>query len=302
MMTRAAKVLRDPLLHFLGAGLALFLGLTVIAPEETEDRIVVDREALVGFVQYRSKAFEPDVAASMLDQMNVEDLRRLTDDYIREEALYREAVKLGFQESDYVIRQRMVQKLEFMAETAASPATPDDAEVAAYFDAHKSDYAIPSGATFTHVFISPDGKDKTALAHAAREMLTQLRAEQASFEDATRYGDRFLFHTNYVERTRAYIHSQLGDKATDTIFAVETPLNEWVGPVYSTHGAHLLYITARTPLRLPSLSEIETTIKEDMMRAKKRAQTDEFINDIVNNYSVSNKLAQPTTRTKQNKP
>ena len=277
------KLLKEPLLHFFAAGAVLFWLLSVASPPESPDRIVVDRTALLSFIQYRSKAFQPEVAAAILDDMDSPQRQRLIDDYIKEEALYREARSLELDQGDYVIRQRMVQKLEFMSQSASPLSEPDDAALAAFYDANKQDYLIQPGATFTHVFISRARNPET-LSSNAETMLEELRNAGAAFEDATAYGDRFLFHTNYVERTFDYIKSHFGKDATDTIFAADTPLNTWVGPLVSEHGAHLVFVTARTAERVPPLVEISSRVAKDLQEAEKAAATKKLVDSIIDDY------------------
>ena len=278
------KLLKDPLLHFLFAGAVLFWVLNVLTPPAEPDRIVVDRAALLSFIQYRSKAFEPETAAAILDAMKEEDRQRLIDDYIREEALYREARALGLDQSDYVIRQRMVQKFEFMTQAASTPVEPDENALATYYEENRQDYFIQAGASFAHVFIA--GKDDPkGSAAKAEAMLETLRQTGAQFEDATRYGDRFLFNTNYVERTRAYIKSHFGAEATKIIFDDATPINAWTGPVFSEHGAHLIYLTARTPGFVQPLETIRDIVVADFVGAEQRAINEALVDALIEDYA-----------------
>ncbi len=276
--------LKDPLMHFLVAGAALFWGISILTPPEAPDRIIVDRAALLSFIQYRSKAFEPETAAAILDAMNEGNRERLINDYIREEALYREARKMGLNEGDYVIRQRMVQKFEFMTQAASTPAEPDADALAAYYEENKQDYFIQPGATFAHVFIS--AKENPANVEAKAEiLLNALRQTGAEFEDATRYGDRFLFHTNYVERTYAYIKSHFGEEATEVIFAETTPLGVWAGPVFSKHGAHLIFVTARMPGHIQPFEEVKSVVAADLIGAGQRATNERLIDALIEDYA-----------------
>jgi hypothetical protein len=109
------KFLREPLVHFLAIGIGLFVLFDLVAPEESNldsKTIVVDRDALLTFVQFRSKAFNPEVAAARLDALGDAELSMLIDDYVREEALHREALALGMDQNDYVIKQRLIQSLD----------------------------------------------------------------------------------------------------------------------------------------------------------------------------------------------
>ena len=93
------KILREPLVHFLVIG---------IAHHRLDQVIDVDRSSLLTFVQFRTRAIQPEIAAARLDAMSEAELERLIADYVREEALHREALALGVDKNDYVIKRRMV--------------------------------------------------------------------------------------------------------------------------------------------------------------------------------------------------
>ena len=286
-------LLKDPLVHFLAAGLIIFSILSIAKPPSADREIVVTRDVLLSFIQFRSKAFEPEVAASILDGFSDEERTRLIDDYVREEALHREAKALALDVDDYVIRQRLVQKFEFLTQSP-SFAAPDDESLAAYYEENKSDYLIPPGVTLTHVFVSGAVKE-ASIAERANDLLTELVANDAQFQDATAYGDRFLFHTNYVERTQAYVKSHFGQDATQIIFDETTPLGEWIGPVYSSHGAHLVFIAARSPQRLPGFEEVRSQILSDYNEAERRRINEALVNSVIENYEIVLDLETPTS-------
>jgi len=280
-------LLRDPLLHFLAAGAVLFVAASTLAPAATDDMaIVVDRNALLTHVQYRSKAFEPGAAAKLLDSLDAEAREKLVTDFVREEALDREAIALGLDANDYVIRQRRVQKVEFLAEASAQIGEPAAADIEAYYNKHAERYRSPPAATFTHVFISATDRPRVDARALAEALLNRLIDERAQFDDATRYGDRFLFHKNYVDRTDDYIKSQLGPEATAAVFDPKSPLDVWIGPYSSEHGEHLIYVTARTASRLAPLAEIAEVVRSDLMEERRQTAIDAAIGSIVAKYRV----------------
>ncbi len=288
---RLDALIKDPLTHFLAAGALLFLFASVAAPGgDSEDVIVVDRNALLSHIQFRSKAFEPGAAAALLDGMSAEARAKLVDDFVREEALDREAIALGLDAGDYVIRQRRVQKTEFLAEAAAVTAEPTAEEIAAYYAMNEDRYRSPPAATATHVFVSTKERPREEAKAAAAAFLERLRTEKAHFDDATRYGERFLFHKNYVDRTDDYIRSQLGDEAAAAIFDPATPLEEWRGPYSSDYGEHLVFVTARTPARVAPLSEIEDLVRADAAEERRQAAIDRAIDKIVARYRIVDRL------------
>ena len=284
------RLLKEPLVHFLAAGLALFALFGIINKDEPSDDptvVIVDHDALLTFVQYRIKAFNPDLAEQKLQSLSDEDLTRLIDDYVREEVLHREALALGLDEDDYVIRRRLVQKLEFITEGFAEAAVvPDDAALQRYFDANKSDYYVEPFVTFTHVFFETEDRPREEAQAAAEKKLDELNRKSTPFSDAPKHGDRFLYHVNYVERTPEYVSSHFGVAMAKTIFELEPNDFVWRGPFDSPYGVHLVLLITNEPGREPKLAEIEGRVREDWRRATIRQKTEAAISDIVGTYDV----------------
>jgi len=286
-MARIPAFLKDPLAHFLLAGaLLVYAGGELAPPTPDDDRIVVNRAALLDFIQYRSKAFEPAAAAALFDSMSAERRDRLVRDYVEEQVLYREAKALGLDADDYVIKQRLIQKLSFAMEASIGEPALDDDEVAAYYQAHADDYPIPPSATFAHVFFSAEKRGPEKARAEAERRMAALNKSGARFEDAVKYGDRFLFHTNYVERTYDYVASQFGEPAAQAIFDPTGPFGVWRGPVVSSYGAHAVFVTQVSPGRTPALDEIRESVAEDAARERKAALVRALIDDAIAGYDV----------------
>src|SRR5262245_30100130 len=196
-MNALRRLLREPLVHFLVAG-ALLYGLYAWRGGEdgSPHRIVVDRAALLQYLQYQSRAFDPASFGRQLDAMTPAQRQQLIDDYVREEVLYREARALGLEQGDYVMRQRLVQKMSFLLEDR-SDAEPTDAGLQQYLQANGRLYAVEPSLTFTQVFIDPAQRGDAAAAARAASLLRELNARHAQFNDAPRYSDRVPFLQNY---------------------------------------------------------------------------------------------------------
>lgn len=286
-MARIPDFLKDPLAHFLVAGaLLVYVGGALTPAEPDDSRIVVNRAALLEFIQFRSKAFEPAAAAALLDSMDEARRRRLIEDYVREEVLYREAKTLDLDADDYVIKQRLVQKLSFATEASVGEPALSDEEIADYFKSHKDDYSVPPAVTFTHVFFSSEERGAGAAQAEAASQVDVLNKSDARFEDAPKFGDRFLFHTNYVERTYDYVASQFGEAAAAEIFDPKGPFDVWRGPLISPYGAHAVYITKVIPGRTPPLGEMRERAAEDATRARKAELIDAVIDATIDDYDV----------------
>lgn len=287
-----ARLLKEPLLHFLALGLLIFLVASAAESRTADDKtIMIDRDGLLQFIQYRSKAFEPEAAEALLNGLDPKERARLIEDYVREEALDREARALGLERNDYVIRQRLVQKVEFLAEAGAPIDPVTDEDIEAHYQKNARRFTSPPTATFTHVFFALENKAADAATARAQSVLKRLKDANAGFNDAAGLGDRFLFHRNYVDRTEDYVRSQLGDSATDAIFSEAQQLDAWFGPLRSVHGVHLVYVSARTPEQLAPLADVFDTVKADLEEERRQSAIDRAIDAIVSQYTIVDRTA-----------
>ena len=283
-------LIKEPLVHFLAVGLGLFVLFEFVAGDEAayDSKVIdIDRGALLTFVQYRTRAFEPRMAGERLDRMSEEELDQLINDYVREEALHREALALGMDKNDYIIKRRMIQSIEFITDgfvTALVEVSDEDVE--AYFEANRDDYYIDPYVTFTHVFFGRERHSPDELLRLANAKLAELNANKVHFSEAPRYGDRFPFFVNYVERNPEFIASHFGLPMTQAVFAIEPGDNAWHGPFESEYGAHLVLLTRSVAGRYPELAEIEPGVRDDAERQALAAQKDKAIQAIVDTYEV----------------
>ena len=296
--TDMTKLFKEPLVHFLALGLGLFVIFDLVASDDAtfDSKIInVDRDALLTFVQYRSRAFEPSMAAERLDGMTEDELERMISDYVREEALHREALALGMDKNDYIIKRRMIQSIEFITDGFVTAAVEiSDADVEAYFEANREDYYIDSFVTFTHVFFDAERHGRDEAITLATAKLAELNSQQVAFTDAPRHGDRFPFFVNYVERGPEFVVSHFGMPMAQGIFAVEPSDSTWHGPFESEYGAHLVMLTRKAEGRYPELAEVEPSVRDNAEREAIAAQKDKAIQAIVDTYEVRRIFEQQT--------
>ena len=291
------RVLREPLLHFTVLGAVLFavffaLNPYQLTPEADPKTIVVDEAALLNFLQFQMKAFDGDLVRRRFEAMSAEEKERMIEAYIREEVLYREALSLSLDQSDYVIKRRMIQKLDFIAEGfAAAIGRPTEAYVQNYFDENKGDYFVEPWITFTHVFFDRErlGVDKSG--ELAKQKLAELNRQQAPFTDAVKHGSRFLYHTNYVERTADFVASHFGDEMAKKLFELDPSKSQWRGPYASQFGSHLVMLVARQEGQIPSLDEVRERVEGDARRALIRARTEQAVKAIIDSYTIEDRLS-----------
>ncbi len=255
--TLVRRIVRDPLTHFLIIGLGFIL-FDLASEKARADVIIVTDDRLAVWLQYRNKAFSPDAAGAMIATLPTDKKQRLIDDFTAEEALYREALALGLDRNDAVLRQRLIQKMDYVLlglSDANSP--PDEAQIEAYFQAHQDRYAIPPHVTLSHIYFK-DGPGARAKADAA---LAAIDAGQ----DAPR-GERFLYHRTYVEAQKTLLADHLGEAVAAASFDPATPVGVWTGPVRSAYGWHLIRLVRRAQTRAPALAEVAPQVAADWQR------------------------------------
>ena len=281
---------KEPLVHFLVLALGLFVLHSAVSHEDADadvKRIVVDQNNLLKFIQYRTKSFEPVTAQKQLSSLSDDALQKIIDDYVYEEALYREARTLGLDRDDYVIKRRLIQKVDYIARGFAESFNEvSEEEVQQYFEDNKSDYYVEPRVTFTHVFFSAERHGTAKAKELAEQKLAELVKSRASFNDAARHGERFLYGMNYVERSQLYVESHFGKEMTEKVFAIEPGQHQWQGPFESQHGVHLVMMTQKQPGYMPALQEVYTRVSQEAQRAIVAERAKRATQQIVNGYDI----------------
>ena len=284
------RILRDPLIHFLIAGGLLFAVNGWLNPYDArsadEKTITVDEEALTVYLQDRSQAFEPQYFAAAYEAMSPDERQQLVDSYVREEAMARQARVMGLDDVDYVIRQRLIQKILFIVdEASAGNAQPDETQLQEFFAANPELYQSGTEATFTHVFIDDEKAYPGGGEAEARRVQAQLAAQNARFNDATRYGDRFPYLQNYVGRSAEFIANQFGPEFSDALMELE-PATGWQGPIRSAFGWHVVLMTGKEAAELPTLDEVREQVRSDYITERVGELRLEALDDLVETYDV----------------
>lgn len=289
-MERLKRILRDPLIHFLAAGGLLFALYALFGPRDyrsaDETTIVVDKPALLTYMQYRQQAFDPAFFERAYEAMTPTDRKALVDSYVREEAMTREARAMGLDSVDYVIRQRLVQKMLFLIDGASgAQPRPTDAELQAYYKANAEVYRRAESLSFTHVFVDNEVSHPGGGEKEAERLKVQLNARHAAFNDAPQYGDRFPFLLNYVGRSPDFIANQFGQGFADAL-AKLTPSDQWQGPLKSDYGWHLVLLASREKPVLPPFEEVRKQVENDYANEKTAEFRKAAIDDLLKHYKV----------------
>jgi hypothetical protein len=272
------KLLREPLVHFLFIGAAIYLlygAFAETAPEETDKTIVVSA-AEVEWMQtsWQKRWNRPPTP---------EERDGLIQQYIRETVLYREALTMGLNKHDQVIRRRLAQKLEYLAKDLVALTPPTDEELVAYFDAHQDRYQEPVLYTFTQVFFDPDKRGDATLDDAEAAKTTLMERGDA-IEDAGALGDGFMLQSYYPEKDPLEIQKLFGSGFAESLMEL-TP-GQWHGPVLSGYGTHLVYVSSIHEPPPPVFEEVREKVVQDWTSERSEELNELFYANLRDSYSI----------------
>jgi hypothetical protein len=281
--------LREPLVHFVVAGAVLFGALALLRDEgqisDDSRTIVVERRALLTFLQYRANAFEPETFGNALDSMSDAEIQELIDAYVAEEVLYRQALEYRLETSDNIIRQRMVQKMSFvLTDVAAAGQTTDRAALEAYFRENIEAYAVAPWVTFTHVFFDAGRRGEAGAREAA--LAAQRELDAVGFNDGGGFGDRFPYDRNYVERTLEFVAGHFGYDFVAALGQLEPSANGWQGPIRSAYGEHLVMLTRKVDRAYPELDQVLSDVERDYLNEQTSAALAAMTRTIRDGYRI----------------
>jgi hypothetical protein len=264
--------LREPLLHFLLIGLALFLYYGHVAPGDRDTRRIVVSQAQVDDLvrQYQATWNQPPTPR---------ELAGLVEAYVHDEILYREGHALGLDRDDAVIKRRVRQKVEVMSEEEISHEAPTDADLTAYMQAHADAFRAPAVVSFEQIFFATTGSNaelERQIARARREL--EHGADPATLGQAT------LLPGHVDEAGLDAVGREFGEPFATQLLAA--PVGQWTGPVTSGFGAHLVRVGARKPPVLPQLQAVRTAVAREWENDQRRRALDGNYRKLRQNYDV----------------
>lgn len=272
-----ANLLREPLLHFVVLGFALFLAYGWLGGRGgvTGDRIVISQ----GRVEQLAAGFEAihqrTPTASEMDGM--------IEEAVREEIYSREAKSMGLDEDDTIIRRRLMTKLQFLSEDTAPIAEPTDAQLQAYLDAHASEFRLERHYSFTHVYLSPQRRG-AHLGADVRVLLAQLHRHDGRVDAAT-LGDPFLLELRLDDVAASELARRFGENFEVSLRTL--PIGEWDGPVSSSYGTHLVLISERADERTATLADVRDDVRRKWIQGRREQANYRYYADLRKRYEIT---------------
>lgn len=268
-----SKLLKDPLVHFLAVGIALFAvsawrGQSISTGRE---RIVVTAEQVA----------QARAAAAVLQgrEPTSAELDALVEPTIRDEVLYREALALGLDDNDDEVRRRLIEKMTYLTQDLADPEPSSAEALRQFYDANPEVFTIPALVSFDQVFFSPGMRGDTLEADAAAGLIA-LRAGRAPAD----VGDRTPLRESYDDAPREQVAVLFGDALADALFGAAP--GEWAGPFRSDFGLHVVRLRSRSDAKLPPYDEVAARVEEEFGAQRRREANERAYQEMRARYDV----------------
>jgi hypothetical protein len=271
------KLLREPLVHFLALGLGLFVlfGLVGDSDGEATDRIEISAARVAQLTEIFTRTWQRPPTG--------QELQGLIEDHIREEIYYREALAMGLDRDDTIVRRRLRQKLEFFTDDLVASVDPTEEQLQQYLSENADTFRIPARLTFRHVYLDRDRRGERA-ERDAEALLARLSGGGSEI-DTSELGDSIMLPRGYGRVSEEQIDREFG--AGFGAALAQLPVGPWSGPVESGFGLHLVQIQERREGSIPSLAEAREAVEREWQNARRKEAAETFYRSLRERYVIS---------------
>lgn len=270
-----SKWLKEPLIHFLLLGALIFVAYDQWADKaRSPDEIVISRGQQENLLNTFGRTWQRPPTA--------EEFQGLLRDYLRQEIAYREGRAMGLDQDDIVIRRRLQQKLELLAEDVASLVLPSEQDLQDFLDEHPEDFMVEPRLTLRQVYFSRDRRGAAA-EQEALDLLQRIPRDgpEGDFEQ---FGDPLPLPARIEDLRESEIARLFGGIFTDGLQGLEP--GHWAGPVESGFGLHLVFIEAREAGRIPELAEVREAVLRELSSQRRREAVNSLFERLAEKYTI----------------
>jgi len=273
------RILKEPLLHFLILGallFALYFGVGDTSISSASPRQI---EVSTPVIESLKTTWKQQWGSLP----NQQQLQTLLDNYIKDEILYQEALSLGLDQKDVIVRRRLIQKMQFLMEDVAALREPSEEVLQAYLANRIERYTIPGKVSFSQIYFSRELRGDRTDADA-QALLTQLQSNP-NLDLSEIKGDRSMLPTSYTLASAQTLNNTFGGSfGREMAQVTETG---WQGPFHSVYGSHLVNVTQIEPSHPPTLDEVKKKVRLDWFREERQKQNQQFYQKLRERYTVS---------------
>ena len=264
------KFLKEPLFHFVLLGALIFIVYALFGRHSfSKDKIVVTTQD----IEYLTNLWMREWNRTPTK----EELNNIINDYIQEEALYREALKLGLDKDDKIVRRRMAQKMKFIMEDNVEVKDPTEQELKQYFEKNKERYKESKRYSFYQIaFLGGEESRMKAL-----DIKEKLKSNPSGAET---YGNHTSIPYDISDKSNEEIDMMFGQGFSAHLKGLK--LNEWQEPLRSGLGYHVINIYKTGKARIPEFEQIKSTVQEDWMKEEKQKLQAQKLKELIGRYDV----------------
>ena len=270
------KWLREPLLHFLLIGAAIFLlyNLQNEGYVNEDNRIVISKGNIDRLISLWEKKRQrlPTQA----------ELQGMIEQQVREEIMYREALAMGMDKNDAIVRRRLAQKIEFISSDIAAMAEPSDEDLTKYLKANHKNFETPAIISFEHIYFNNDTRAAQTETDALK-LLDELKQADAVI-DTHIAGDPFMMGQQYDEITEYGVSRIFGQAFAAKLFMLDA--GDWQGPVTSGYGVHLVRISNKIPARAAELETVREKVRNEWQAEQRQSMNETFYESLRQRYDI----------------
>lgn len=276
-MNAFKKILREPLLHFLLLGAAIFAGYGLLSKGSRDEpgKIVISEGQIAAMADGFARTWRRPPTQKEIDG--------LIYDRVEEEVYCREAMALGLDKDDTIIRRRLRQKMDFITDDVAALAEPSDDELSAFLKTHPDAFRVQRQFTFSQVYLNPE-RHRENLGRDTVELLARLRRAGEN-ADLSELGDSFLLEHKFESLAASEVVKQFGDKFAARLN--ELSPGQWEGPIESGYGVHLIRVSKRTEGRVPELAEVRDAVRREWANTRRLESNEKFFAELLKRYVVT---------------
>ena len=274
---RFHRLVQEPIVPFLiiGAGLFGLQGVLDAKAPEGGREIFISNDQAEAMVQTFARTWQRPPSQ--------QELEHLFDDHVRTEVFVREAMALGLDRNDAIVRRRLRQKMEFFSHGEQPLTIPSDQQLQAHLEANPERFSSETRFSFQQVFLDPTKRGEQ-LNRDAKAMLLQLNQADA-VADPSALGDPLaMASARWQGERRSELLAQFGSTFTDAL--QQQPQGRWVGPISSAYGLHLVRVSSITPAELPPLDRVREGVLRDWQDVQRQERQKSFYRNLLARYSV----------------
>jgi hypothetical protein len=271
------KLLREPLVHFLVLGLGLFLLFGIVG--DSDDAPTGRIEVSAARIAQLNEIFTRTSQRPPTEQ----ELEGLIEDHIREEVYYREALAMGLDRDDTIVRRRLRQKLEFLTDDLVAAVDPAEEQLETYLSEHADAFRVPSRLSFRQIYFNQDRRGEQ-VTRDAESLLARLNGADSEVDTAG-FGDSLMLPGKYDQISEIDVARDFGSGFA--VALAELPVGRWSGPVESGFGLHVVRIRERKPGSLPPLAEVREAVEREWRHARRKEVGEAFYRTLRERYVIS---------------